>query len=181
MTRPARVALSGRAAHRGNPTEVLGTRKCIVQCTALQCSALVHCTALITKQTRAWGMAVPHEPSEPARHTCLACQETWPKKVLRRVPKEPRKVGPNAKPGDKTREARGLLTCEGDTLAQHRRPGQKKGDNVCTTSMSADETHTERQTVGWCRWSSVGDRCHTRAFSKLRAAATRVAVLNRMA
>ena len=156
----------------------------LVQCTAalVQCTSAVHCTsALITKQTRAWGMAVPHEPSEPARHTCLACQETWPKKVLRRVPKEPRKVGPNAKPGDKTREARGLLTCEGDTLAQHWRPGQKKGGNVCTTSMSADETHTERQTVGWCRWSSVGDRCHTRAFSKLRAAATRVAVLNRMA
>jgi hypothetical protein len=82
-------------------------------------------------------MAVPHEPSEPARHTCLAWQETRPKKVLRRVPKEPRKVGPNAKPGDKTREARGLLTCkgdtltcEGDTLAQHMFPGEKKEDDM---------------------------------------------------
>jgi hypothetical protein len=94
--------------------------------------------------------------------TCLACQETQSKKVVRRVPKEPRKVGPNAKPGDKMREAPGLLTCEGktltcegDTLAQHRCPGQKKGDDVCTTAMSADETRTERQTAGCCRWSSV--------------------------
>ena len=104
------------------------------------------------------------------RHTCLAWQETRPKKVLRRVPKESRKVCPNAKPGDKNGEAHGQLTCEGDTLtcevdtlAQHIFPAQKKGDDVSTTA-SADETHTERQTVGWCRWSSVGDLCHTRAF-----------------
>ncbi len=66
------------------------------------------------------------------RHTCLAWQETRPKKAVCRIPKEPRKVSPNAQPGDKKGEARGLLTCEGDTLtcegdtlAQHRRPGQK--------------------------------------------------------
>ena len=93
-------------------------------------------------------------------------------------------MGPNAKPGDKNGEAHGLLTCEGDTLtcegdtlAQHIFPGQKKEDNVSATAMGADETHTERQTVGWCRSSSVGIIAFIR---KLRAAECR-AFLNQMA
>ena len=47
--------------------------------------------------------------------TCLACQETRPKPVVRRIAKEPSEVG--TKQNRATRSARrtALLTCEGDT------------------------------------------------------------------
>ena len=93
MKRPARVVLTGRAAHRGNVGHVQMHHKAD--------ASVGH-----GRSTRALGTG---------QFTYLACQETRKKKVVRRVPKEPRKVGPSAKPGDKKREAHGLLTCEGDT------------------------------------------------------------------
>ena len=71
----------------------------------------------------------------------------------------------SAWPMERTRQVPSLSAV---SLAQNWRPGQKKGDKV-HDRMRADEVRTERQTVGWCRWCSVGDLCHTRALRNRKA------------